>query len=79
MFEARFTRPTIVHVNASHPMILGGGGDGSFPYVSFNRSLSQYIAIGTKTFRLSTNGGFTAVVYIAFTGLILALHSKTHY
>ena len=78
MFEARFTRPTIVHVDAFHRMVLGGGGDGSFPYVSFDRSLSQYIAIGMKTFRLSTNRGFTAVVYISFTGLILVLHSKMH-
>ena len=46
----------------------GGGADGKSPYVSFDRSLSQYLDVGAKTFRISTNGGFTAVAYVAFTG-----------
>jgi hypothetical protein len=46
----------------------GGGADGSSPFISFNRASSQYVDGGSRTFLINTNGGFTSVVYMAFTG-----------
>jgi hypothetical protein len=41
---------------------------GSSPYFSFSRSLMQYIDVGTQSFRIQSNGGFTAIIYFALTG-----------
>jgi hypothetical protein len=38
------------------------------PYVSISSASSQYFNVGSKTFNFTTNGGFTAIWYGAFTG-----------
>ena len=50
------------------PTYFSSGGDGQQPYVNFNRANSQYLNFGSKTFNIATNGGFTAIAYLQFTG-----------
>jgi hypothetical protein len=47
---------------------IGGGLWSYSPYISLDRSQSQYFNAGAQTFKVSTNGGFTALMYAAFTG-----------
>jgi hypothetical protein len=44
----------------------GGGSSGSLSYVSIRASGSQYIDLGTQSFAINTNGGFTIVTYAQF-------------
>jgi len=46
------------------------GPIGSKGAVTFNRTLSQHIDGGTHTFNIVSNGGFTAVVLVKFTGAV---------
>lgn len=40
------------------------------PYMSFNRSSSQHFNGGSKTLNIATNGGFTALALVRFTGSV---------
>ena len=46
------------------------GPVGSKGAVTFDRSLSQYIDGGPQRFNIATNGGFTAVAVVKFTGVV---------
>jgi len=52
---------TAVFDSTAGPTAKGG--------VTFNRDLAQYLDGGQHTFKISTNGGFTAVVVVKFTGM----------
>jgi hypothetical protein len=62
-----FNRPTYVtgvkEASSSNTISLTQSS-----YVSFNRASSQYFNLGTRSFPINTNGGFTAIIYAAFTG-----------
>jgi hypothetical protein len=47
---------------------IGGGLWFYSPYISFDRSQSQYLNAGAQSFKVNANGGFTALMYLAFTG-----------
>lgn len=38
------------------------------PYIEMTRASSQYLDGGARTLNIATNGGFTAIIYCAFTG-----------
>ena len=40
----------------------------SSSFIAFNRTKSQFLSGGSRAFAINTNGGFTAVVFMAFTG-----------
>ena len=42
----------------------------SVPYMSFNRTSSQYLERGSTTLNIATNGGFTAMALVRFTGTV---------
>ena len=44
------------------------GGPNGKGHVSFNRANSQYLDAGSRTFNIATNGGFTIVAVVRFTG-----------
>lgn len=46
------------------------GGPNGRGHVSFDRTLSQYLDAGPRTLNIATNGGFTAVVVVRFTGTV---------
>jgi hypothetical protein len=46
----------------------GGGSWGYSPYVEFDRTKSSYFDAGSKVFSCNTNGGFTALMLLSFTG-----------
>jgi len=48
------------------------GGPGGIGAVTFDRSLSQFIDAGAHTFNIASNGGFTAVAVVKFTGVLSA-------
>jgi hypothetical protein len=38
------------------------------PYIEFTRASTHYLNCGSRTFNITSNGGFTAVCYVRFTG-----------
>lgn len=52
------------------PTAFAAGGWNGGPFVRFERSKSHHFNAGTKTFNMLTNGGFTAVVALKFSGVI---------
>jgi hypothetical protein len=57
------------------PTYHATGGPNGNGHVSFDRALLQYLEAGPRTFDLKTNGGFTIVSIIRFTGT-LALNER---
>jgi hypothetical protein len=60
----RFTQS----VASQRPTYTSSGGYKSFPYMSFNRTASQFLEAPMTTFNIATNGGFTAMALVRFTG-----------
>ena len=50
------------------PTYNAAGGPNGKGHVSFDRTKSQYLDAGTRTLNIATNGGFTIVTVVRFTG-----------
>jgi syndecan 4 len=48
------------------------GGPNGKGHISFNRALLQFLDAGPRTWNVATNGGFTLVAVVRFTGAVLA-------
>lgn len=59
-----FTQAT----TANQPTYFSTGGFSNKPYVFFNRTNSTFLNAGTQTLNVSTNGGFTMMVQVKYTG-----------
>ena len=57
--------------SSSLPTYNALGGPNGNGHVSFNRAQLQYLSVGPQSFNLKTNGGFTIVVIMCFTGTTL--------
>jgi len=64
------TRSFTQATEANKPTYFATGGYNNGPYVFFNRTNSAYLNAGSQTMNMSTNGGFTAVCLIKFTGAL---------
>jgi len=53
---------------ANRPTYVTTGGYNNGPYVFFNRTNSTFLNAGAQTFPISTNGGFTIMCLMKFTG-----------
>jgi len=53
---------------ANRPTYVSTGGYNNGPYVFFNRTNSTFLDAGAQTFSISTNGGFTIMCLMKFTG-----------
>ena len=58
---------TAVGVMPTYNALGGPSGKG---HVSFVRASSQYLDAGSRTFQINTNGGFTIVAVVRFTGTV---------
>jgi hypothetical protein len=52
------------------PTYSAAGGPSGKGHVSFARASSQYLNAGARTFNVATNGGFTIVAVVRFTGTV---------
>ena len=52
------------------PTYSATGGPNGNGHVSFNRANSQFLDAGSRTFNIATNGGFTIVTVVRFTGTV---------
>lgn len=59
-----FTQATTIN----QPVYFSSGGYDNKSYVFFNRTNSTFLNAGTQTLNVSTNGGFTAMALIKYTG-----------
>jgi len=64
------TQTFIQTTETNKPTYFTTGGYNNGPYVYFNRLNSNYLNAGTRTLNISTNGGFTSVCLIKFTGSV---------
>jgi len=58
-----------VRSSANKPVETPTGGPESMGAITFDRELSQFLDSGPRQFNLATNGGFTAVAVVKFTGV----------
>jgi len=57
-------------VSANRPTYVSSGGYNNTPYVFFNRTNSTFLDAGSQTLSVSTQGGFTLVCMIKWTGTV---------
>ena len=62
--QRAFKQPTV----ANRPIYVSTGGYKNGPYVFFNRTNSTFLDAGSQTLPISTNGGFTIMCLLKFTG-----------
>lgn len=56
--------------SSARPTYISSGGYAGNPYISFNRTNSQFLDRGSTTLNIATNGGFTALALVRFTGTV---------
>ena len=67
-FASVSTRMNAAVGSAMRPTYNALGGPNGKGHVSFDRTNSQYLDAGTRTLNIATNGGFTIVSVVRFTG-----------
>lgn len=70
------TRAFSQATSANQPVYYTSGGYVGGPYVAFNRANSTYLAAGSQTVNLSTNGGFTFFCLFKFVGSTVVDHES---
>lgn len=61
------------------PTYFTENGFNNLPYLTFNRTNSQFLNGGAKTLNIASNGGFTAMVLARFTGSVGAWERIFHF
>ena len=77
-FASVSTRSNTGVGSATLPVYNAAGGPTSQGHVSFDRTISQFLDAGPQSFNLFTNGGFTIVVIVRFTGTVLSNERIIH-